>query len=49
MNEALKYTRFRDIPQFTGRGNYRVDVPWNYIRQTIDRYQKGDGCASLDC
>lgn len=32
----MKYTRFRDIPQFTRSGNYRIDVQWPSIERTLD-------------
>lgn len=31
----MKYTRFRDIPQFTRCGNYQVNVDWGYLEHHL--------------
>jgi hypothetical protein len=31
----MKYTRFRDIPQFTRCGNYQVNVDWGYLERHL--------------
>lgn len=33
-----KYTRSRDIPQFTRTGNYQINVAWSYIEQTLESF-----------
>lgn len=37
----MKYTRFRDIPQFTRDGKYRVNVPWDYLERHLERLSEG--------
>ena len=36
-----KFTRFQDIPQFTRDGNYRVNLPWEYLEDWLQRQMKG--------
>ncbi len=33
-----KITRFADIPQFTRDANYRANIPWNHVQETLSRY-----------
>jgi hypothetical protein len=43
---------FNEIPQFTRDGNYRINVSWGYLEQTLDGYKERDqrfgSAASLD-
>lgn len=39
---------FKDIPQFTRDGNYRVNVSWNYLEEALAGYQDRKGTACLD-
>ena len=44
---------FKDIPQFTRDGNYRVNVSWDYLEDTLAGYQErgqkpNSKIASLD-
>jgi hypothetical protein len=41
---------YKDIPSFTPDGNYRVDVPWDYLKESMLRYQEtaSDGTGALD-
>jgi hypothetical protein len=39
----MKYTRFRDIPQFTDCGKYAVDVGWDYLEPQLDGMNEGGG------
>jgi len=32
--------RFRDIPQFTNEGSYRVNTSWDYIESWIERHEE---------
>ena len=36
----MKITKFKDIPMFTSIGHYKVDIPLNYLSQTIKDYQQ---------
>lgn len=35
--------RFRDVPQFSGWGNYVVDHGWRHLLDTLERYQEEYG------
>ena len=37
-----KYTKFKDIPEFTSSGNYRVNVGWNYIETWLSCHESLD-------
>jgi hypothetical protein len=43
---------FKDIPQYTRDGNYRVNVSWDYLEETLEGYaersQKFGSVASLE-
>jgi hypothetical protein len=43
---------FKDIPQYTRDGNYRINVSWDYLEETLLGYQERDKksskMASLD-
>jgi hypothetical protein len=39
----MKYTKFRDIPQFTRSGSYQVNVSWRYLEEQFAQYEKGYG------
>jgi len=39
---------FKDIPQFTTDGNYRVDVSLGYLKEAIDIYLEEDECHKLN-
>lgn len=44
-----KYTRFRDIPQFTRAGNYEVDVSWRYLEEHLEHWNdRGHSPLELD-
>jgi hypothetical protein len=36
----MKYTRFKDIPKFTQRCNYRINVSWDYLREHLADWKK---------
>lgn len=35
--------RFRDIPQLTSNGSYRINVPWDSVERTLEQF--GEGCG----
>ncbi len=39
---------FKDIPQYTRDGNYRINVPWDYLEESIKSYQERDPALDLD-
>ena len=39
--------RFRDVPQFTRNASYRVDVPWDYLKDHMTR-SAGYAIGGLD-
>lgn len=39
---SAKYTRFKDIPQFTRTGNYQINVSWNYVDSTLEQFSPVD-------
>jgi len=47
----MKFTKFRDIPQFTRSAGYHVDVSWDALESWIARQDDkagGDGSLELD-
>lgn len=40
--------RFRDIPQFTKDGNYRVDVSWEYLEEQLKHWHNPEAGEVLD-
>ena len=42
MTAPRRYTRFQDIPSFI-EGNYRADIPLNYIEQQLESYAEQPG------
>ena len=39
----MKYTKFRDIPQFTRWGSYRIDVDWDMLERCLERWNEAYG------
>jgi hypothetical protein len=39
---------FKDIPQYTRDGNYRVNISWNYLEESLKGYQERTSVAALD-
>ncbi len=38
----MRYTRFRDIPQLTRSGSYRVNVSWDYLEDHLAHWNERD-------
>ncbi len=45
---STKYTRFQDIPKFTRSGNYRINVPWLSIENTLSQFNEGPYSLDLN-
>lgn len=51
MTYDLKLTsppRFRDVPQFTKRPGYAVDIPWDHLKRHLEHEMQGAGGIDLD-
>jgi len=40
--------RFRDVPQFTRRPGYAVDIPWDHLKRHLKHELEGAGGIDLD-
>lgn len=44
----MKYTRFKDIPEFTRGAGYRVNVAWRYLEEQLAQYDRPETPLMLD-